>query len=82
VVESAELREKVAFVRDVVRGWIAGGGLGRGEGQAGREWAGVRVRKKTDTGSGSGSGKLEKRVWVTVGATGEGGDWRVEDRIP
>ena len=82
IVEANGLREKVEFIRAVLKDWGVGGGLGRyaREDQRCREWSGVKAKKTEEKDTARGCARVEKRVWVTVGATGVGGDWRVEQR--
>ena len=69
VVKANELRQKLEFVRDLVKIWIENGGLGCM--QTGTQrliWTGLAER--------AGNNKKQKLVWVTVGA--KGGDERFE----
>jgi len=71
VVVANQLKEKLAFIRDVAKRWYTCGGIGcLGEGEGSRmRWEGLAER-----GAG---GKAEKLVWVSIGA--RGGDFRYEE---
>ncbi|RDA87999.1 hypothetical protein CP532_3401 [Ophiocordyceps camponoti-leonardi (nom. inval.)] len=56
-----DFRRKVEFVRDVVREWVANGGMGNSSmaRESRLRWKGFRE---------TGGGALQKHVWVTIGA--------------
>ena len=72
VIKANELRQKLEFVRDIIKTWIDNGGLGcMTPGTQRLTWTGLAER--------GGSNKKQKLVWVTVGA--KGGDERFEQIV-
>lgn len=70
LVAANDLRAKLEFILDVVAIWYTNGGLGcMGESENRKKWDGVVE-----------GGKLQKLVWVTVGANG--GDGPYEQEVP
>lgn len=70
LIAANELRRKLEFIQEVAAIWVTNGGLGcMGEDDKRMKWEGVLE-----------GGKLQKLVWVTVGA--HGGDGAYEQEVP
>ncbi|MDI1488184.1 MAG: Cell cycle serine/threonine-protein kinase cdc5/MSD2 [Ramalina farinacea] len=76
VTAANQMREKIAFARDVVGQWIEHGGLGRMGDQPGEFGVVEDGRPMMWEGMREVGGDKGKMVWVSVGA--RGGDGRVE----
>ncbi|KAI9840401.1 MAG: Cell cycle serine/threonine-protein kinase cdc5/MSD2 [Thelocarpon superellum] len=82
IVTANQFEAKMRFVRSVLHQWYTNGGLGRMNADNQRlEWRGMReVKRRSKAGQAGAvppSSKMEKLVWVTVGAAG--GDSRISE---